>query len=112
MKPHKKHNHLTYEQRIKLACWVKDNEPVLKANTDKQSAEKASGALGFTVTDRNIQPVRNALYPDQIPPRGGNPLIAMVDAIHRKVDAAVARVTELERALGVNQPAEGAATQQ
>ncbi len=108
MKPNK-NNTLSYEQKIKLSVWASNNPDAFSGKSEKQCAELASKELGFLVTDRNIQPIRGALYPNTRPCRsGGNPPIAMVDAIHRKVDAAIERLAKLESDLGVKSEAKAA----
>lgn len=99
----KKNNTLTYPQRIKLSVWASSHKELFEKNSDKQTAEIASKEVGFTVTDRNIQPIRQTLFPDVAMKKNlGNPLIAMFDCIRREVQGLAARLEKLESDLGVS----------
>ncbi len=97
-----KTNQLDRASRTKFTLWVARNEQLLTDKTDQECAEAASAELGFRIVPGNIKTERQIQFPDLDRKTPGSPIIAMV----RKLEA---RLSALEKALGVNASTGGSA---
>lgn len=92
-------NALTAEHRTKLTVWMVQNESVVRESSDAGAAQAAQQALGFPVTTYNLASLRETIFPD-IQRKTGSPIIALCDAMEKKIAALTERLTALETALG------------
>ena len=56
-----KYNQLKDKLKFQLYDWAKEHESMIRTSADKDSAAAASAALGFTVSESNIEGLRNNL---------------------------------------------------